>query len=131
MVATVGAGPLPIPYKVLSSDKLAEAINFCLTPEAFGAAQRIAVKMRLESGVKTAVDSFHRNLPLDRLKCDILPDQPAAWIYKKSKWPIKLSRIAAQVLIHHLKVDWKNLKQSVNRPNPFLLPLPGNIGSNY
>ena len=131
MVATAGAGPLPIPYKVLSSEKLAKAINFCLTHEAFLAAQEIAVKMQSESGVKTAVDSFHRNLPLDWLKCDILPDQPAAWIYKKAKRPIKLSRIAAQILINHLKVDWKNLKQLVNIPSPFLSPVPRNMGSTY
>ena len=76
-------------------------------------------------------NSFHRNLPLDRLKCDILPDQPAAWIYKKSKRPVKLSRISAQVLIDYLKVDRKNLKQLVNRPNPFLSPTPRNMSSSY
>lgn len=111
MVATAGAGPSPIPYKLLSNERLAQAISFCITPEASNAAQEIAFKMRAESGVKTAVDSFHRNLPLDRLKCDILQDQPATWVYKKAKKPIKLSRIAAQILMNHLKVDRKNLKR--------------------
>ncbi|KLP20409.1 putative sterol glucosyltransferase [Fusarium fujikuroi] len=45
MVHAGGAGPAPIPFKALNSSNLAEAILFCLTPEASAAARQIADKM--------------------------------------------------------------------------------------
>jgi hypothetical protein len=110
MVAAAGAGPRPIPFMALNSQVLRDAIQFCLTKEAAAAAQEIASKMRPESGVETAVASFHRNLPLENLSCEILPHHPAVWLYTKSKKTIRLSKMAAEVLIQHLKVDQKNLK---------------------
>lgn len=110
MVAAAGAGPSPIEYKQLSGQNIAGAIEFCLTPEASYAAQQIAYKMRAESGVKTAVESFHRHLPIKQLQCDILPAQPAAWAYKKGKKQVKLSKSAAMILEQHLRVDRKSLK---------------------
>ncbi|KAM0415881.1 hypothetical protein ACHAPT_013143 [Fusarium lateritium] len=77
MVAAAGAGPEPIPQKSLTVERLAEAIRFCLTPEAAEAAAKIAAKMRAESGVKAAVASFHNHLPQDNLECDIVKGQPA------------------------------------------------------
>lgn len=109
-MAAAGAGPRPIPYKTLNSQKIADAIQYCLTPNALCAAQRIAVKMRAESGVKTAVESFHRWLPQEKLRCDILQDQPATWVYKHGKQRVRLSRIAAKALSNHLKVDLKRLQ---------------------
>ncbi|ESU10545.1 hypothetical protein FGSG_12581, partial [Fusarium graminearum PH-1] len=38
MVHAGGAGPDPIPFKALNNSNLAEAILFCLTPEASAAA---------------------------------------------------------------------------------------------
>ncbi|KAJ7472257.1 hypothetical protein B0H11DRAFT_2038236 [Mycena galericulata] len=110
MVAAAGAGPKPIPHKALNASNLAEAISFCLTPEATAAARTIADKMRSESGVKTAVDCFHANLPLERLPCDILPNRPAAWTIKKGKGKIRLSKLAAEVLVQNSHVDRKALK---------------------
>ena len=51
MVAKAGAGPEPLPHASLEPELLASAIQFCLTPEASAAAQEIAVKMQVESGV--------------------------------------------------------------------------------
>lgn len=110
MVAAAGAGPKPIPYKSLSSQNLAEAISFCLTPEAATAAEKISAKMRTESGVKAAVKSFHTNLPLEKLQCDFLPAQPAAWTCKVGKKTVKMSKMAAWILSEHTKTDRKNLK---------------------
>ncbi|RYO75320.1 hypothetical protein DL764_010490 [Monosporascus ibericus] len=42
MVATAGAGPAPIDQKSLTIDRLVEAIQYCLTPEASEAAGQIA-----------------------------------------------------------------------------------------
>ncbi|KAL1966364.1 hypothetical protein VTN77DRAFT_4506 [Rasamsonia byssochlamydoides] len=118
-VAVAGAGPKPIPYKSLNSRNLAEAIRYCLTPEASSAAQHIAAQMRAETGVKAAVESFHANLPLDKLRCDILVDKPAAWAYKKGKKPMKLSKIAVEILMGHLKMDPKKVK--LHQANPIVI----------
>lgn len=110
MVARAGAGSYPIPHASLDPDGLAAAIQFCLTPEAAAAAQEIALKMQTESGVTAAVDSFHRNLPLDRMRCSIMPDQVAVWAYKNEKKRLILSKTAVNILIEHDKIDAKHIK---------------------
>lgn len=70
------------------------------------------MKMNQESGVRRAVQAFHAHLPIADLPCDILDDRPAVWTYKlkgrKGKH-VKLSGMAAEILIDHLKVDPKKL----------------------
>lgn len=111
MVAAAGAGPLPILYRSLTSQNLAEAITFCLHPDTAAAAQRIAFKMQDEAGVRVAAESFHRNLPQERLRCHLLPDQPAVWEYKKSlPEPLYLSKIAARHLVDHHRLESKHLQ---------------------
>ncbi|KAF7377696.1 Glycosyltransferase family 1 protein [Mycena sanguinolenta] len=110
MVAAAGAGPKPVPHKKLGVKALATAIAFCFTPEVVTAARTIAGKMQSESGVKAAVDSFHANLPLDRLECDILPDRPAAWKIQNGQRKARLSKLAAEVLVNNSKIDRKALK---------------------
>lgn len=109
MVAASGAGPKPIPQKQLTIQNLSDAIEFCLTPAAATAAAGLAALMKTENGVATAVRSFHANLPLENLRCDILRDQPAVWTCKRGKRTIRLSKKAAGVLFEHLKVDQKKL----------------------
>lgn len=113
MVAAAGAGPVPIPHRLLDSTNLAEAIRYCLTPQAAAAARGIAEKMRAESGVRRAVDSFHANLPLERMKCDIFPDKPACWRVKKKDGVCKLSKVAAEVLVSGGALDRGKLKMYV------------------
>ncbi|KAJ7040782.1 hypothetical protein C8F04DRAFT_1082130 [Mycena alexandri] len=110
MVAASGAGPKPIHHKALDERNLADAITFCLTPEASAAAGAIANKMKTESGVKTAVASFHANLPLERLKCDLLEDRPVAWKVKKGKKKMRLSKDAAEALIQNSEFSASALK---------------------
>lgn len=111
MVAASGAGPQPIPHRSLDANKLADAIRCCLRPESLSAAENIAITMQTESGVKTAVESFHRNLPLDKMRCYMLSDEPAVWTYKKSLTkPLQLSKTAAQILIDQLRIEPKSLK---------------------
>ncbi|KAH6628959.1 UDP-glucose,sterol transferase [Boeremia exigua] len=99
MVAAAGAGPDPIPYDTLTSQSLREGIMFCLLPEAKTAARRIAAQISNEDGIKAAVLSFHANLPLETMQCNIIPHLPASWIYKKM--PIRLSKLVAQTLIQN------------------------------
>ncbi|KAI0117994.1 glycosyltransferase family 1 protein [Hypoxylon sp. NC0597] len=116
MVASAGAGPQPIPQKLLTSENLAEAINFCLTREALAAAEALSDKMRNERGVNSAVDQFHANIPAEELRCDIIKNCPAAWIYKKGKTRMKLSKLAAEILIENLKIKPERLERYVPRP---------------
>lgn len=111
MVAGSGAGPEPIPQKSLTATNLSDAIKHCLRPEASSAAQEIANLMKAESGVEAAVASFHRCLPLDKMRCHILSDEPAVWKYKNSLTePLFLSKTAARLLVEGSRVNPKDLK---------------------
>jgi hypothetical protein len=114
MVAAAGAGPSPIPHKELTVDVLAEGIRYCLSDRATTAASIMAAKMNAEAGVSAAVSSFHRNLPLDRLRCDLYPGQPAVWTYSRKGRKWKLSKIAAQILVAEGIIDQKNLNMYVD-----------------
>lgn len=116
MVAAAGAGPKPIPQKQLSSQNLAEAIEFCLTEAASTAAIAVSRKMQTEFGVQQAVESFHTNLPLSRLRCHILKDQPAAWSYRTGDKEVHLSKLAAQILVDNGSTTWSSLRRY--EPNP-------------
>ncbi|KAK2775420.1 UDP-glucose,sterol transferase [Colletotrichum kahawae] len=116
MVANAGAGPKPIPHKQLSPENLAAAIRHCLSPQAVAGAQRIAAQMEAEDGVQAAVDSWWRQLPLERMQCDLIPSKPAVWRYTKYKRPMKLSKAAAEVLMSHDAVQIKQLTMHQTKP---------------
>jgi len=109
MIAAAQAGPQPIHHKTLNAENLAEAIRYCLTPQALNAAAQIAQKMRQENGVKGAVRSFRERLPIEALCCDLLPEEPAVWLYTKSKVTLKLSEKAAFALTQNKTIDAKHL----------------------
>ncbi|KAJ7267491.1 putative UDP-glucose,sterol transferase [Mycena rebaudengoi] len=119
MVAAAGAGPKPIAHRTLDAHNLAEAIAFCLTPAAAAAAKGIANKMRSEQGVKSAVDSFHAQLPLGRMACEVLRDRPAVWVVKKGKRKIRVSKLAAEALVQGLSLRQTGFK--VHETNPFVI----------
>ena len=51
MIYKSGAGPKPIPYKELTTEKLAEAITFAISPKAKKAATDLAQKIHDEVNV--------------------------------------------------------------------------------
>lgn len=114
MVANAGAGPSPIPHAELTVDNLSEAIAYCISYRASVAAASIADRMASEVGVRAAVQSFHRHLPLEQIPCELIPNEPAVWLYTHSKRPIKLSKMAADILLSHKLIDSKHLKLSVS-----------------
>ncbi|KXG52090.1 Glycosyl transferase, family 28 [Penicillium griseofulvum] len=116
MIARAGAGPNPIPFASLNFERLTAAIQFCLTPNAREAARKVAFKMKTESGVTAAVESFHRNLPVDKMRCNFIPHQVAAWRYKKGKANVNLSSAAVQILIEHQKINEKHLQFHLVNP---------------
>ena len=110
MVAAAGAGPRPIDHKSLNVASLSKAIAVCIAPETQIAAQKIAEKMKVENGVRAAVRSFHRNLPIQELNCDMVPKHPSNWSWKKGKRTLKLSHRAASILVEHKKIEASSLK---------------------
>jgi len=110
-IAASGAGPFPIHHQKLSVSNLAEAIKFCLTPEASAAAARIAEQMRTETGVEAAAASFQRHLNLQTLCCDIIPSRPAVYdIDLRSGKSIKVSAAVAGILLKHERTQAKRIK---------------------
>ena len=97
IVARAGAGPVPIPHKQLTVEKLREAIETALKPSTRDKAQEIAKKMEKESGVRDGVRSFHRQLDIKSLRCLVCPSRPAVWHLKRTN--IGLSAFAAAVLV--------------------------------
>jgi len=110
MVAATGAGPSPIPRKSLTSENLADAIAYCLTPKASAAAIAMSTTMKRESGVRSAVQSFLANLPPTIIKCDLIASQPAAFLYRLGKTHYRLSKAAAGILTSYSLIDSKDLE---------------------
>ncbi|KAF4556437.1 Sterol 3-beta-glucosyltransferase-like protein 5 [Elsinoe fawcettii] len=108
MVAKAGAGPDPIPHKQLTVDRLADAINFCLTPESLSAAKDLASKVAEEKGTNVGARSFHQYLQPDRLRCTLAPSRVAAWRIKRTK--IRLSPFAACTLANANLLSFRDLK---------------------
>ncbi|KXJ87567.1 glycosyltransferase family 28 domain-containing protein [Microdochium bolleyi] len=99
VVASAGAGPAPIPQKELKVSVLVQGFNYLTSAPAAEAARAIAQKMRSETGVQAAVESFHRHLPLDAMSCDVTRSQVARWTVSKNTRVVKLSDQAVAVLI--------------------------------
>ncbi|BCR87280.1 putative UDP-glucose,sterol transferase [Aspergillus chevalieri] len=97
IIARAGAGPEPVPWKGLTTDKLKDAINKALESSTLERANEIGKNMESENGVASAVHCFYRHLDLDNLRCSICPNRPAAWQIRHSD--IRLSAFAATVLV--------------------------------
>ncbi|KAL8937913.1 MAG: hypothetical protein Q9216_004175 [Gyalolechia sp. 2 TL-2023] len=114
MVAKAGAGAEePVPYKDLTAERLAEGIKQCLSPEARANAEKLARDIELEGdGAKNAVESFHRQLPLqgkNSMRCSIIQDRVAVWELKQARL-LQLSALAAKFLVDKKKVKWQELR---------------------
>jgi UDP:flavonoid glycosyltransferase YjiC (YdhE family) len=109
MIAAAGSGPEPIHHKAISVELLVSAIRFCHTEAARSIASNIAAQVKAEDGVEAAVQSFHDKLPLERMRCQILPDQPAAWSTKTGGNVVRLSKLAAAILVEDGSVERKKL----------------------
>lgn len=108
MVARAGAGPDPIPYKQLTAENLAAAIEFCLQPDCTQRAAEMARQISLEDGCIRGTESFHQHLPTDRLCCSLMPSRTAVWRVRRTE--IRLSAFAACTLVNARVLDFKDLK---------------------
>lgn len=114
MVAAAGAGPTPISYRLLNADNLTNAIGFCLTEKARIAAQSLSLRMATECGVEAAIQSFHANLPVENMQCEICPEAVASFIHVKSS--IRLSRLAVHVLIENRVIKPSDVESYMSDP---------------
>ena len=110
MVARAGAGPDPIPHKQLTSDKLADAINFCLQPRtrALESAKQLASKIAAEQGSAMGAQFLHQHLEVDRLRCTLAPSRAATWRIKRTQ--VQLSPFAACTLANAKLQGFYDLK---------------------
>ncbi|KAG4034668.1 hypothetical protein MFRU_002g00250 [Monilinia fructicola] len=108
MTARAGAGPLPIPYKQLTADKLAAAITEALKPETLAKAQELGAKIKEEKGSEVGGKSFHDNLDIDSMRCSLAPHRVAVWRIKRTQ--TRLSALAANVLASENLISFADLK---------------------
>ncbi|KFZ19533.1 hypothetical protein V502_03594 [Pseudogymnoascus sp. VKM F-4520 (FW-2644)] len=159
MVARAGAGPLPIPYKSLTADGLANSILEALKPETLERARELGELIREEDGCKSGAENFHAHLNMDNLRCMMAPQRPAVWRVKTTgpkTEHVRLSTFAAAVLGKEGIIDMNLMKlyrpckynveeqfvlSNMEGPNPglsmagsvahSLIHLPINIGKVY
>ena len=108
MVARAGAGPLPIPYKQLTAEKLAAALAEALKPETLAKAKELGGKIKEEKGNEIGAKSFHDMLDVDHLRCSLAPNRVAVWRVKRTQ--TRLSAFAANVLANEGLLDFADLK---------------------
>ena len=93
-------------------DRLGEIAEGSLDQLAAGDREGLGAQMRAERGVAAAADSFHAHLPPGAaLRCDLLPDRAAAWLYRKGKTRLRLSKLAADILIDNAKISADELSR--------------------
>lgn len=67
--------------------------------------------MSREFAVSEAVKSFHRQLPVKEMRCDLIPRKPAVWCYEMAnKRQLKLSDEAAYILMEQKQLKMENMK---------------------
>jgi UDP:flavonoid glycosyltransferase YjiC (YdhE family) len=108
MVARAGAGPNPVPYKTLTAEKLAAAINKALEPASLDRAAELSAKISQEKGAEVGAASFHKQLRMENLRCVLAPSRVAVWRIKRTD--IRLSTFAATVLGNEGLLDFNDLK---------------------
>jgi UDP-glucoronosyl and UDP-glucosyl transferase len=159
MVARAGAGPSPIPFKELTSERLANAILEALKPETLERAKELGERIREEKGCEAGAASFHAQMDVDKLRCMMAPSRPAVWRVKthgSRTDDIRLSTFAATVLGNEGFLDINQLRlyrpceypvaehfvvSNMSGPNPILssvgsfasalIQLPINLGKAY
>lgn len=112
MIGKSGNGAEPIPYKQLTTEKLAAGIKKLLEEETQKQADVIAKRIEEEGdGAENAVKSFHRGLSIrgeQMIRCSMLTDRLAVWTLKKTN--LRLSSLAADFLVAKRKIHWKQLR---------------------
>ena len=97
MISRSGAGPEPLPGKDLNTTDLIEAFKIAHEAGTRTAAEKLRIKFQQENGCKTAVESFHTHLSLDKMRSDLESSFVAC--FRLNEYNLQVSRPVAQVLI--------------------------------
>jgi hypothetical protein len=116
MIHRAGAGPRPIPFKLLSATALADAIKTALQPEIRRNATWLGDRVSRERGPERGAQSFHNQLPVAAVQCALTPDRVTVWRHRKKG--IRLSAMAALALRKEGLVDFNDLEPCVHWPKP-------------
>ncbi|KAH6650255.1 hypothetical protein F5144DRAFT_543338 [Chaetomium tenue] len=108
MVAKAGAGPAPIPYKKLTAETLAAAIEHAVLPQTQARARELGAKIKQEKGADVGGKSFHQFLNTDNMRCSLAPSRVAVWRVRRSK--VRLSTLATAVLVKQGLLKYTDLK---------------------
>ncbi|KAI8941132.1 hypothetical protein NX059_002370 [Plenodomus lindquistii] len=84
MIARAGAGPKPVPYKLMTADSLAESITFALKDKVRIACEKMAADIASEDGATETVHAIESNLKIDDMRCHVCPERQAVWLDKKT-----------------------------------------------
>lgn len=108
MISKAGAGPEPVPFKKMTEDTLYNSITTALEPEIQENVKNMSEKIANEKGAEGAAASFQRQLQIDSMRCMLCPERVAIWRVKKTN--IRLSNLAASVLVEHGVLDLGAIK---------------------
>jgi len=108
MIAKAGAGPVPVPFKQMTAQSLAESITFALKDEVKIAVQKMAESIAEEDGSGDTVADFEQKLDLDGMRCHLCPERLAIWRDKQTG--AHLSGFAAVTLAEQKLLDPRHLR---------------------
>jgi UDP:flavonoid glycosyltransferase YjiC (YdhE family) len=105
MVWRAGAGPQPVPFKQMTADTLAQSIRTAQRPDVKNAVNQMRAKIAAEDGALQTVLNFHDKLDIDRMRCQVCPDQLAIWDVKLRRKTYQLSNRAVAVLVQEKVIN--------------------------
>ena len=108
MIARVGAGPEPIPFKKLTAVRLAAAIGHALGYSVQRRSRSLRDLVNQEDGVQAGVRSFYQQLDLSLLKCSFSPMIAATWRVRKTE--IRLGSTGCALLMDMGLLDLDRLE---------------------
>ncbi|CBY00654.1 similar to glycosyltransferase family 28 N-terminal domain protein [Plenodomus lingam JN3] len=108
MIARAGAGPKPIPYKLMTAESLADSIRFALRDDVRVSCERMAADIAEEDGATDTVKAFEQHLKIDDMRCQVCPGRLAVWLDKKTG--VHLSNMAVCTLAEKGLVHPKELR---------------------
>ena len=107
MISKSGAGPNPIPGKIITTDQFVDAFNYVHTSTAKEAALMIQKKFQGENGCETAARAFHAHLPLNKMRSDL--DTSFTACFQHQRLDLHLSLPVAQILVSSGKMRESDL----------------------
>ena len=84
MIAKAGAGPVPVPFKQMTAESLANSITFALQDSVQVAVQKMAASIAEEDGAGDTMRDFEQRLNIDAMRCQLCPERLAIWRDKQT-----------------------------------------------